>query len=191
MAGLALGVVLYPMTGRPPKVVVDTASLVPAPKSAVELLQPAQIVVVGRVDAIVGQGTIGSYNASDNARNELPGDPVSSRLPITDLRIAVETVIRDDGRLASGGDLILRMPGRYDVDDVGSAYPMSRVGDRNLFVLARNPDGATYGLWHGPWSRFVLDGPSVTYSDGARSKVGFAPNASAVEFLELIRRTSR
>jgi hypothetical protein len=80
-------------------------------------------------------------------------------------------------------------PGIYD--DRAAIFPMPRVGDRNLFVLTRNPDGVTYGFRHGPWSRFLLDGPVVTYSDGARSRVDFAGNASPAEFVDLIRTASR
>ena len=61
---------------------------------------------------------------------------------------------------------------------------MSKVGDSRLFVLSKNPDGATYGLQFGPYSRFKVDSNVVVYSDLAHSEVKFARGISPADFIK-------
>lgn len=163
----------------------STLSLLPPPQSMEQLVKPANVIVVGTVGQIVRQGTFAGYDPAGVTRNERPGDPVSSRLPITDFEIKVERVLLDDGIVQSGKPLILRMIGYPTAApaDAQSQFPMSRPGDRNLFVLSRTPDNQAYGLYYGPWSRLIINGPTVTYSDGPRTPVGFTNRRSPPAFV--------
>ena len=55
----------------------------------------------------------------------------------------------------------------------GMEFPPSVPGDRQRFFLDRNPDQHTYGLWFGPASRLIIDGPIVRQSDGQQTPVRY------------------
>lgn len=161
----------------------SAAMWTPPPKSMKELVSKSDVIVIGTIKSVVDEGTMGSYNEADNARNNKPDDPVSSALPITDFEIEVERVILDDGSISSGQPLVLRIIGEADVEQrFPTILRMPQVGDYRLFTLSKNPDGKTYGLY-GWWSDFVIDGDKVTYADDLRTPIGFTDQVKLAGFI--------
>lgn len=195
VAGLALiaGMALSYQTLASRGTTESGLSLLPPPQSMDQLVEPAHVIVVGTIGDIVDQGTLSGYNSEDKTRNERPNDPVSPAIPITDFRINIERVLLDDGTIQAGKPLILRMLGEPTTTfDSSSAFPQARVGERYLLVLSRNPDGATYGPYYGPYSRLVLGERGVTYSDGPRTVVGFTNRRNTADFMnDLIEAINR
>lgn len=162
------------------------------PGSMEELVAKADVIVIGRVGAIVSQTREGPYNA-----NALPQDPRDvpplPSLPFTYYKIEVEEVIMDDGTLAAGRPLILRVYGhvnREEGQDLAARWPMPRPGERRLFVLRRNPDSQSYGPWGG-WGLLRIDGDVVTFSDRERTPVQFTERRTPREFLAELKRAVR
>jgi hypothetical protein len=119
-----------------------------------------------------------------------------SGIPVTDFRLTVEEVLRDDGTIASGEPIILRAWG-FSTQETHEAtkdseYPLSYTGDRHLFLLGRNPDG-TYGISYGTWSRLIIDGESLRISNGKGDPLRFKENDKAItleEFRAAIRKAN-
>lgn len=159
-------------------------SLLPPPQSMDELVDPADVIVVGTVGDVVSQGELSGYGQDDKARNQSPTDPASPAIPITDFRINVERVLLDDGTIEQGKPLILRMLGEPSTGaDRTSEFPQTVVGVKYLLVLSQNPDGATYGPYYGPYSRLFLTKSGVTYSNGSRTLVEFTDRRDPDTFL--------
>jgi hypothetical protein len=107
-------------------------------------------------------------------------------VPFVDYPLLIEKVVKADRDVNSGTPVILRMPtNRKAKITKEQLYPMSAPGDRHLFFLSRNPDGS-YGVPYGPWSRFMIDGVVVAYSNGARTQPVFADNVSPDNFLKQV-----
>lgn len=64
---------------------------------------------------------------------------------------------------------------------------MSNAGDSRLFVLGKNPDNVTYGLYFGAYSRFSIDDNVVKYSGLDDMSVQFAKNVSPANFMASIQ----
>lgn len=104
--------------------------------------------------------------------------PEVMEYPATDFRLEVEEVLRDDGSIAAGDPIILRVLGHVTADLKESSqagfYPVTYTGDRYLFLLTPYPDGETYGFYYGPWSRLLLDGDLLFASTGPPEPLRFA-----------------
>lgn len=174
---LAFGLLLIQACARLP--LSSTAMLVPPPKDLAELTSKADVIVIGEVGDIVQQGYYGGYDTSGKLviKNGEPDKP-GSGIPFTDFGIKIEKVLKDDGSIAAGQPIILRMTGHATEEirrlsaDPQVEFPMSFTGDRHLFLLAKNPDG-TYGFYYGPWSRLIVDGDVVRVSNGAKEPLKF------------------
>lgn len=168
--------------GRPPE---HSAMMLPQPKSIAELLQPSEAVVVATVVGVRAVHEIGSYDSTDNQRNETPLDPVSSRIPVTDYELKVESSLGRSPTVKPDDVVLLRMLGRPDGGD--EVFPMPRVGDRRLYVLSLNPDAKTYGPHHGAWSILDIGGATIAFADGPRSEVPFARGLTPARFIDLLQ----
>ena len=155
------------------------ASMVPAASSVEGLVSHADVIVIGTIGATVNETTIGPYNAES-------GDNAPT-FPVTDYQITVTRVLKDGGSVTAGDPLVLRQLGHLSVQKESPGlferFPMSKPGDSRLFVLGENPDGTTYGLHFGPYSRFDIDGDVVAYSDIARPRVTFADQLSPSQLI--------
>ena len=125
---------------------VETKS-VPLPETMDELIGDADIIAVGRVGEIDREVAEGGFNGAVDKE----GNPVSETLvPHTYFELELEQVIRDDGTIASGETVLLRMeggaqegpveisPGRFI--DFERNYPMPTTGQRRLFCAHQEPE---------------------------------------------------
>jgi hypothetical protein len=182
VVGLGIGVLsgglLSRSTASEP-IDMDMSLTLSTPKSIDDLVQVADVIVVGKVGPIVNQANFSGYGKDDAQRNQRPGDPVSPSLPVTDYQIEVQDVLLDDGLISSGEPLILRA--FHQPKNEVEAY----TGDHNLLFLSRNPDNATYGLYYISKSRIAIDGPVATYSDG--TAIPFADRLSPATFIKNVQ----
>jgi hypothetical protein len=181
----------YPKREFPP---VRSSSATPLPPlSPEEIVGAASLIFVGSVEQLDQYTDFAVYteygrlerNVTDAVGNPLPN------IPVTDYLLTVEDVIRDDGAIASEKPVVLRMIGAASLDTKGltkdTEFPYSYVGDRRLFLLTPNPDGKTYGLRFGPWSRLILDGDALHVSNGVREPFKLAGNDRPATLEEFVR----
>lgn len=196
------------------------AMLVPPPQTLEELVSPhAALIFIGEVGPAEQYLDLYGYNERGQVTATVV-DPLNTRdylvaiayitggdrqsvmedpsltdihnIPATDLRLHVEEVLRDDGTIAAGEPVILRIVG-FATEELAaseimqnSAFPLSYTGDRHLFVLGRNPDG-TYGLTYGPWSRLIIDGEILRVSNPERQPLIFEGQDEPVTLEEFIQ----
>ena len=118
------------------------------------------------------------------------GNPLPN-IVVTDFPLRVEKVIRDDGGIAAGKSIILRMIGAAEPGTKGLTenieFPFSYPGDRYLFLLTPNRDGKTYGLRYGPWSRLIVDGEILRTSRGKQQPLQFEGTDQPVTLDEFVQ----
>jgi hypothetical protein len=162
------------------------ASLVAPPQSLDELVDKATLIFSGEVGPVEQCLSLSGYDW-DGSLLATPADcsdPQVYGLPVTDFQLLVEEVLRDDGKIAAGKPIILRVLG-FPIEEIvqmsqDSEFPFSSTGDRHLFVLSPNPDGESYGLYYGPWSRLNIDGEILRVSNGKREPLQFRDSDSPV-----------
>lgn len=170
--------------------------VVPPPESLDELVGKSSLIVFATVGDIVryfefdgyrGDGQLQGFN---DFGTRLTGIPMSE-YAATDFYLFVDRVIRDDGRIAAGKPVVLRMPGHSTMttklDSEASEYPASYTSDYNLFLLTANPDGYSYGLAYGPWSRLIVEGNTLRVTDGAKSPLRFGDTGKPVTLDEFVQ----
>jgi len=157
------------------------------------LVGQAALVFTGEIGLVKQYIEIAGYSAAgqlvlpgtDADGNPLPG------LPATDFLLTVEQVIRDDGSIARGEPIILRMPGYITAamkqPSQAGEYPVSYTGDRYLFLLSPYPDGQTYGFYFGPWSRLIMNGNELRVSNGKQQPFQFGEGDEPITLDEFIR----
>ena len=146
-------------------------SMVPRPSSADDLVSGASIIVIGTIDSVLEEKTIGPYGEDGQP---LPVDEESG-LPFTDYDLQIESVLKSDGTVTQGSSLVLRMFGHLSNENAIitlNAFTLPKPGDRLLFALGQNPDG-TYGS--GTEGLLSLDGTRVEYSDGLPFAIVLSP----------------
>ena len=148
-----------------------------------QLVNKADVIVVGTIGSSVTERTIAPYSSR--------GTDEFLRMPVTDYEVTVTSVLKGDGDISSGDTLTLRKIGHLSRSNTGSVFyekfPMSNVGDSRLFVLGKNPDDTTYGLYFGSYSRFDIDGKVIKYPDLDDDEVKFAQDVSPTDFFASIQ----
>lgn len=185
LIGVVAGAVYARTTA--PKPHLSTGWGMPQPQNYEELDSSSNVIVVGKVGPVVAQGTFGGYDEKGN----MIGTPTQDIPPVgyVDYEVKVESVMKDDGTLVNNKRLILRMNadrGSKPID-AEEYFPASATGDHHLFFLTMNPDKQTYGFHYGPWSRLMIDGQTISYSDGKRSEVKFAKGVKPADFVKQTR----
>ena len=159
------------------------AAMVGAPDDMEDLVEQADVIVVGTIGSAATETTIGPYDLE-------PGKQAPT-FPVTDYQLTVTTVLKGADDVATGDTLALRLFGHLSKEDESPAFfnqfPMSKPDDVGVFGLAKNPDGSTYGLQFGPFSRFDLDGAAVVYSGMDGLRVDFASGVAPAQFIKNIR----
>ncbi|MCL6511328.1 MAG: hypothetical protein K6U78_11620 [Anaerolineae bacterium] len=165
------------------------------PTTTRDLIAPAQLIVIGEVGPVIQRRTYSGYSSNGqllDGFNET-GMPVP-QVPITDFEVKVERVIKDDGTIASGKPIILRMSGNATPEmkatTRNSDYPFSYTGDRHLFLLTRNPDGTTYSFYYGPWSRLLIDSDILRVSNGSQDLLKLDGSDVPIRLDDFIRRVN-
>lgn len=166
------------------------------PQTLEMLIAAAPLIVIGEIGPIEQYLDFAVYG-SDGALVERGTDAESNLLPdapATDFLVLVEDVLRDDGRVSSGEAIILRMPGiaTQEMKQLTAQidYPFSYTGDRHLFLLTPNPDGASYGFYYGPWSRLNIEDDALYISNGQQQPLHFANRPAPItldEFMEFVK----
>ena len=166
----------------------------PAP-SLDALIDRAPLIFIGTVGPIEQHLEVSGYYGEEG-QLESPTDAEGASLPgydypATDFILQVEEVIRDDGTIARGEPIVLRVLGHITEElkqaSQGGEYPVSYTGDRHLFVLTPTPDGRSYGFYYGPWSRLIVDGDILRVSNGAQQLLQFGDRGQSVTLEEFIQ----
>lgn len=162
------------------------AARVGPPQTLDDLLSKAPLILIGEVGPVVQYLDFAVYG-NDGQLLERGKDPAGNLMPeapATDFSLLVEEVLRDDGTIASGETIILRMPGHATEElkqlTAQIDYPFSFTGDRHLFLLTPNPDGASYGFYYGPWGRLILDDEMLRVSDGQQQPLTFTDQPAPI-----------
>ena len=162
----------------------EVAKMVPLPKTTEELISTADIIAVGRVGKFVKEVEEGGFKVP----------PVKQTLvPHTYFELELEQVIRDDGTIARGETVLLRMAGTAQDGPIKvgegtftdfERARMPKTGERLLFVLSRNPNdsygGGRRGLLH-------IDGDAVRWNTHDLRPVGFAGGKTPEEFIAEVK----
>ena len=166
---------------------VETKS-VPLPQSMDELIGDADIIAVGRVGRVVREVAEGGFRTPVDRE----GNPVNETLvPHTYFELELEQVIRDDGTIAQGETVLLRMEGGAQEGpmEIGQGkfmeferdYPMPTTGQRRLFVLVRNPNDSYSSV--GVRGLLDIGGDDVRFATDDLRPVSFAVGKTSAEFL--------
>lgn len=186
IAVLAATVLLIPQRG-------DALSSSIVPVTAQDIINKAEVIVIGEVGPVIQRRSFSGYGKAGELLDGLTvdGNP-HPNFQFTDFEVKIEKVLKDNGSVASGKSVILRMLGDASLQTkkatLESEYPLSFTGDRHLFILSHNPD-ETYGFYYGPWSRLIIDGKTLRVSNGVQEVLAFGDKKSAIEldeFLQLI-----
>lgn len=171
--------------------ILNTSPLVGLPPwSLNELVEDAPLIVIGEV----GPGQPAELFPYDENWQPVTVDAFNSPIagmPGTDFLLNIEQVIRDDGVIARGGPVILRELGEHTAAlkklTAGTDYESTYTGDRYLFLLHLYPEGRIYGLYHGVWSRLLIDGDILRISGGARPPLQVAGSDQPITLDQFIQ----
>ena len=187
-----------------PLAVASVGSMMPFPGSAEELVKYRQlhIVLLGTIESVLEERVAGGYGVGggygddgqlvpvDDGQLVVPVDEV--RLHFTDYQLRIERVLIDDGTVAEGDTIVLRMFGHRSsqqgtlssVSSVSSvSFDLPKQGDRLLFALHPNPDG-TYGSV--PQGLLNIDGAQVEFAaNGRLFGTGISPEQLIQDILDL------
>lgn len=178
-------------TGPVSPVLVPSGDSSPAfagvfPNSLDEMVSHTELIFVGTVGSVERYLDFAGYGEDGlpQKAGEASGPP---SMPTTDFRLEVEKVLRDDGRVASGEPIILRMVGLGQHDNEGlEKMGKGFVGQRYVFMLGANPDGSSYGPYYGAMSLLIIDGDILRSSDGLGTPLQFSGDAGPVTLEALI-----
>ncbi len=157
------------------------------PSSLEDMVSHTELIFIGTVGAVdryldfAGYGEDGLPQKAGEA-----GGPPS--MPTTDFRLEVEQALHDDGRIAGGEPIILRMVGlgqrdNEALDTLGKGF----LGRRFLFVLAPNPDGRSYGPYYGAISLLNIDDDGkLLVNDGIGTPLRLPGNAEPITLEKFI-----
>jgi hypothetical protein len=151
--------------------VASGSMLIPSARNATELVDRSQIIVIGTITSVLAQTEFGGYGEDGD------GEAVDGGAPITDYDVSIEMLMKGDGTIVEGGNLVLRMYGHLDgqIDAITlNVFTLPEPGAHLMFALGRNPDG-TYGS--GPDGLINVDGDVVAFSDGVQLVEGVEPDA--------------
>ncbi len=166
-------------------------SFAPLPNDINELVNQSDLIVVGRIGAIVDKRKFYGYQASASWLEEKDAEtPFSLSVPIVDFEIQVKQIIRDDINFPHKHNykFILRIIQNHD-DLFTQKSIAERKGNMILF-LTRNPDNKTYGFYS-PMHRVRFDNldQEIYFSYQNNSyKLPFAEKTKAMDFINEVKK---
>jgi hypothetical protein len=180
----------------------------PRTNSLEELAKQSDLVVVGKTGSVVNEGSFWGYDASGNLITTHPAS-VGDESPLAmakfvDYEVKVQQVLKDDGSLNAGKILILRLP---DLGFEGDAPDQNLVISepepnrskpksknrpdadmrRRVFILKQNPDKKTYGSYYFSQGLLIVDGSTVTESNGKRSDLKIGASSNPNQFIQELK----
>lgn len=169
----------------------------PAPQNLEDLLADSSLILVGEVGPLSQYLDFAVYGGDGQLLAHRPlaadGSPQGD-IPATDYVLKVERVIRDDGSIAGGGQIVLRLAGHIteDMKNLPGRYdnPFSFPGDQYLFLLTPTPDGKAYGYNNGAWSRLIVDDQVLRISNYSRDLLQFDDDRGPItldEFVDAVK----
>lgn len=151
-----------------------------------ELVDEADVIVIGTADCVVGVANQSPYEADKTCRGEFDYPSPHPAQPHVGYLINVEKVILDDGTISGGKPLLMRLGGRWQAGSSNPAFEgMPTPGDRRLFALAKEPNGSIHGM-RSLWNQFLVDGENVTYSDVLRTPACLAGKMNTENFIQAL-----
>lgn len=177
-----------PATGR-----LETGFYPGPPPTLDALVASADLIVVdGADDELIQAGRFAGYDARGRlVTAQAKGLPPQANVPYYDYAIHIDESFKGTETNVSQQSVTLRTSMRADEPVLGEHvdYPPSIPGQRYLFFLTLNPDRTTYRLQHAWGSRLLIDGPIVTFSDGAQTPVPFAGQVHPAAFMAQLKTT--
>lgn len=159
----------------------------PTPANLDELItarngQPLAIVVLGRVEGVAEVGWEPTMTPEPVPTEQ--GPMFDQALPYSLYRVAPERVLLDDGSIAAGSPVLLYRGEHPGYPWFPELDPQEHVGERYLYFLEQYE--GSYFPSRFPYSRLIVDGEVVRYSDAERSPVQFATGTPPAAFLDAV-----
>ncbi len=183
-----LGVAVGCSSGEVETRTIVVGKRVAPPGSMEELVDGAAVIAIGRIGSVVREADEGGFDQD--------GQPTLGLLmPHTYFELELEEVIKDDGTVASGRPVLLRVEGslqpQEESEGVVTVSPdgpseMPETGQRRLFVLLKYANGSfsTEGV-----NRLLdIDGDVVRFASSDGRPVGFAAGQTPDEFVAELKR---
>ncbi len=169
----------------------NLASLVERPQSTAELVNTADLIIVGTLGSVIRETSEGPLNQTSRP-NDNRNVPTPRELPFTYFSLRVVDVVLDDGTIAANQPIIFRFNGSAARDIAfGNLVPMPHTGERFLFVLSKSGDNQSYGVRWGPWGLLDINGQTVSYTDWKRTPVSFTTNGQTPDFMRELKATAQ
>ena len=158
-----------------------------------DLIDKSDVIVYGTIGDVLEQKNFYGYDENgeeiqvdDNGENIAPG------IPITRFALETEVVYMGDEASIQESPIVLGMGGHAtaEMKEITSdtAYPFSYTGDEHLFLLTQEPDQKTYGLFHGPRSRLIVEDGLLYISNGNKDPLLFDDkHVTLEEFLQAVQ----
>ncbi len=160
------------------------------PATLKELTDHAPLIFVGEVEKVDRYLDFAGYAEDGKAKESIDRslDFLPPSIPTTDFALKVQQVIRDDGAIARGDPIVLRLVavGARDLDILEKAG-RNYTGREYLFLLTPNPDGKTYGFYYGAWSQLTVDGDVLHISNDMNDELGFESDPAPITLHEFVQ----
>lgn len=160
--------------------------VVPAPQDIQELVNAADMIVLGTITSVIAEGPFAGYDSDGHLMGPAARDTDPPMLPSqifwrTDFAITPISVLK--GSSPTNGLIILREPNTWTTS-FQLTYKHLPLAGQQLFFLTRNPDNQTYGA--SIWQKIILDGTHIRYLNAAQTIPEFARNQTAEQFLTAV-----
>jgi hypothetical protein len=167
---------------------MDVAISNPLPQNVEQLVASSDIIVIGKVGAIVNQEITYGYGeeAEELARlDQQTSTPLG--LPVIDYEIIVEEIILGTDDFQKETSLIFRIPGSHNPNVRETELIVE--GETKLLFLSANPDGKTYGvtsLMH----IMTIEGQTIVYYNGGVDVIPFGAT-DALSFIVSVKNVAK
>jgi len=165
--------------------VISLGKPLPAPRSMIEFVDKADVIVIGTVGTSFREVMEGPYNANELVQDHRDVPP--PHLPFTYYEVQIQEIILNDGTIGTKEPLSLRVDGHPStlLEAEQGEWEMPRSGERYLFVLRKNPDGQSYGT--GGWGMLHIDGKEILFCNRTQSTITFTDNRSPHDFIDELK----